>query len=138
MKQDIQQTWFFNQPVAEVWDYLTKPELIEQWLMPTDFKPVVGHKFKFDSPHGKKNMCEVLAIVPHKLLSYSWQSCSGLTMDSVVTWTLAEKEGGTQLLLQHNGFKLLEEITSHTNGWETLLKGLTELLNKKHHADTNA
>src|SRR6266550_2474446 len=45
MQKEIKQTWHFNQSPQTVWEYLTKPELIEQWLGKTDFQPLVGHKF---------------------------------------------------------------------------------------------
>src|SRR5271155_3782506 len=106
MQKDILQTWFFKQPPGEVWEYLTKPELIEQWLMKCDFKPVTGHKFQFINKSKIDAYCQVLEIIPHKLLSYSWRkgkSENEITVDSVVTWTLADKNGGTELQLQHNG-----------------------------------
>ena len=52
MQKEIKQSRHFNQSPQEVWEYLTKPELIEQWLGKTDFQPVVGHKFRFISPYG--------------------------------------------------------------------------------------
>lgn len=134
----IQQKWFFNQPPQEVWDYLTKPELIEHWLMKTDFKPIVGHKFQFNShsnddcDYGGITLCEVLEIIPHQKLSYSWKGGkenSETKIDTVVVWTLSEKNGGTELHLQHNGFTLLEDYTSHENGWAKFVNGLIELLN---------
>lgn len=33
MEKEIKKTWHFNQAPQDVWEYLTKPELIEQWLM---------------------------------------------------------------------------------------------------------
>src|SRR4030095_11409646 len=96
-EKDILQTWFFQQPPSEVWEYLTKPELIEQWLTKNDFKPVVGHKFQFISSakdcSNKPNnaYCQVLEIIPPKLLSYSWRKGINekeFTVDSVVTWKL--------------------------------------------------
>src|SRR5690349_18105666 len=111
MQKEIKQTWYFNQPPHEVWDYLTKPELIEQWLAKTDFKPVAGHTFRFanscetddNKPH--YTYCQVLEIMPHKLLSYSWRKGTNeneITVDSVVTWRLIAKNGGTELQLEHN------------------------------------
>jgi uncharacterized protein YndB with AHSA1/START domain len=47
MAKVIQYEIFYPNPVADVWDYLTIPELMVQWLMPNDFKPVVGHEFQF-------------------------------------------------------------------------------------------
>jgi uncharacterized protein YndB with AHSA1/START domain len=57
--------------------------------------------------------CKVLEVVPFKKLSYSWKSGpgnGGITIDSLVVWTLDPKEGGTQLLLEHSGFKKLEDL----------------------------
>ena len=50
MQREIKQTWQFTQSPQEVWEYLTQPELLEQWLGETDFQPIVGHKFRFFSP----------------------------------------------------------------------------------------
>ncbi|HET9824031.1 MAG TPA: SRPBCC domain-containing protein, partial [Chitinophagaceae bacterium] len=68
MPKEIKQTWFFRQSPREVWEYLTKPELIEQWLMKNDFQPIVGHKFRFtfipkkDSEYEGTVHCEVLEV----------------------------------------------------------------------------
>lgn len=147
MQKDIFKKWLFNQPPGEVWEYLTQAELIEQWLAKTDFKPIVGNKFRFtnscetddNKPH--YTFCEVLEIIPQKLLSYSWRkgtSETEVTVDSVVTWTLTEKNGGTELLLRHNGFTLLADTIAHQNGWDACLNKITELINATSHAKSNA
>ena len=146
MQKDINRTWFFRQPPQEVWNYLTKTELLEQWLMKNNFKPVVGHQFQFSSSHENCQYdgvahCKVLEVVPTSRLSYSWKydKVTGETiLDSVVTWTLHEKNGGTELHLLHNGFTLLEDAINHTNGWIELLNNLIELLNVPGHVSTNA
>ncbi|HEX4851300.1 MAG TPA: SRPBCC domain-containing protein, partial [Puia sp.] len=120
MKNDINQKWFFNQSPRQVWNYLTSPDLLSLWLMKNDFKPIVGHKFQFQSIDGEGcntgaiAYCEVLEIIPQKKLSYSWKTGKNneLTVDSIVIWTLIEKSGGTELQLQHNGFTLLEDYLS--------------------------
>ncbi len=135
MQKDIQQTWFFQQSPNEVWEYLTKPELIELWLMKTDFKPVAGYKFRFTfipkpgSPYEGLVNCEVLEVKPFTRLSYSW---NGKTQDksrsfySTVVWTLLPKNNGTELQLQHNGLEFLDDIISHTSGWKNCLQRLEE------------
>ena len=141
MKKDIKQTWNFNQSTKEVWGYLTKPELIEQWLMKCDFKPVVGHKFKFINNSKIDAYCEVLEIVPHKLLSYSWRkgkSEEEIRVDSVVTWTLIEKKGGTELHLHHTGFTLLEDTMAHSKGWDYCINRMIAHINSSPDANTNA
>ncbi len=47
MNKEIKHQLFFQHPPSIVWEYFTKEDLIEQWLMTTDFKPVVGHQFLF-------------------------------------------------------------------------------------------
>ena len=147
MQKEIKQTWHFHQSPQEVWEYLTKPELIEQWLSKTNFKPVVGQKFQFtnscetddNKPH--YTYCEVLEIVPYKLLSYSWRKGTDekeITVDSVVTWTLINKKEGTELHLQHNGFTLIKDTIAHSEGWNACLNKITELINSSSNANTNA
>src|ERR1700757_5212307 len=117
MQKEINQTWFFQQPPREVWDYLTKPELIGQWLMKADFKPVIGYKFRFTyTPKAGSNYegslsCEVLAVQPCTRLSYTWGGRlidGGRHFNSVVVWTLVPKGNGTELQLQHKGFTVQE------------------------------
>jgi len=131
MQKEIKHTWFFNQSPQEVWEYLTKPELLEQWLMKTDFQPIAGHKFRFTSPSGKIINCEVLEVKLFVKLSYSWQSVSAkdnTLFDSKVGWTLVAKENGTELHLIHHGFTALEDFIAHNNGWTTLGNRFVELL----------
>src|SRR5690242_19294420 len=106
MLKEIVQKWFFPQPANRVWEYLTKPELIEQWLMKNNFQPVVGYKFQFTftpkegSQYAGIVECEVLEVQPNSRLSYSW---NGGTKDnsrnfsSKVVWILLPKDNGTEL-----------------------------------------
>ena len=71
-------------PPERIWRALTQPHLIEEWLMKTDFKPVMDHRFNFSGDWGAVD-CQVLAIEPNKTLSYTW---AGMGLESVVTWTL--------------------------------------------------
>src|SRR5215831_4697525 len=114
MAKSITHTFFFPHKPSVVWEYLTKPELIAQWLMETDFQPVVGYEFRFFSKPASQIgfdgivYCTVLEVVPHKRLSYSWKFGPGdgkITLDSRVQWTLTEKDQGTSLFLEHSGFK---------------------------------
>ena len=113
MTKSIKHTVHYSHKPEAVWEYLTKSDLIAQWLMPNDFKPVVGCEFQFrhsNMPdHGLDGIvyCKVLEMIPFKKLSYSWKAGPGnqkITLDSVVIITLTEKDNGTELTLQHNGF----------------------------------
>lgn len=147
MQEEIKQTWFFRQTPEEVWEYLTKPELIEQWLMKTNFQPVRGHKFQFTftakpgSEYEGVVNCEVLDINPYTKLSYSW---NGGTADksrkfnSTVLWTLVPKNKGTELQLQHGGFTELQDVLNHKSGWNSCVKRFEESINTAHNVSTNA
>ncbi len=139
MEKEIKHTWHFDKSPEVVWDYLTKPELLEQWLMKSDFKPVLGHKFRFTSPSGCVHDCKVLEIKPFTRLSYSWQKKSdkdGKPFDSLVVWTLVPKGKGTELEIVHNGFTALEDYVAHDKGWAYLGNQFMELLNKMEYGNS--
>ena len=124
-----------------VWEYLTNSELLAQWLVPNDFKPIVGHKFQFGAkPKIKigfdgRIYCEVLEIVPFKKLVYFWKggmSKEKPSLDSIVVWTLTPTENGTVLTLEHKGFKGIKNYLAYiimNRGWVKIGKRLFKLLN---------
>ena len=65
-------------PPEKVWRALTQGPLIQEWPMPNDFEPVVGHRFKFKStpmPHWNGVVgCGVLVVEPNQRLSYCWNA----------------------------------------------------------------
>ncbi|MDR6942121.1 SRPBCC family protein [Mucilaginibacter pocheonensis] len=141
MKKIIKHEFFFSHPIETVWEYLTKPELMEQWLMKNDFQPTVGADFQFRTgPIPSLDFdgifyCRVLEIIPFKKLSYSWKSGPGggdITLDSVVTWKLEPKDKGTNLLLEHSGFARKENLNFYNgllHGWLEKLQNIDKLLN---------
>src|SRR5579863_4563964 len=114
MQRDLLIKWHFPHPPEKVWECLTNPQLIEQWLMKNDFKPIVGHKFQFHTrPIPKMGFdgivnCEVLEITPGQKLVYTWKGGPKpgvVELDTVLIWTLTEKGEGTEIILEHKGFK---------------------------------
>jgi uncharacterized protein YndB with AHSA1/START domain len=130
MQRDLVIKWYFPHPPEKVWECLTTPELISQWLMKNDFQPVVGHKFQFQTkPIPKMGFdgivyCEVLEIIPNKKLVYSWKvgpKPGVIALDTILTWTLSPEGEGTKMVLEHAGFKGLKNfITSifMEKGWK--------------------
>jgi Activator of Hsp90 ATPase homolog 1-like protein len=62
-------------PPEKIWRALTQGPLIEEWLMKTDFHPVVGHRFNFRAalmPHWNGvTDYQVLVVEPYQRLSYT-------------------------------------------------------------------
>jgi uncharacterized protein YndB with AHSA1/START domain len=148
MTKTIKHTFFYSHIPELVWEYLTKAELISQWLMANDFQPIVGHEFQFRTkPLPAYDFdgivfCRVLEIIPFKKLSYSWKGGPGdgkINLDSVVIWTLTAKDNGTELLLEHTGIMENVDIYSAMNmGWLQNIKKIAELINAAKHGTTNA
>jgi uncharacterized protein YndB with AHSA1/START domain len=150
MARSIKHQFSFPHPPEMVWEYLTRSELMELWLMKNNFQPVVGADFQFrTNPIPSLDFdgifyCRVLEIVPFKKLSYSWQSGPGngeITLDSVVVWKLEATDKGTELFLEHSGFAKEENLNFYnglTNGWIEKLQKIADLLNTAQHVNPNA
>lgn len=149
MQKSINHTFFYAQTPQAVWEYLTNAELMAQWLMPNDFQPIIGYDFQFKTkPIPSLNFdgivyCKVLEILPLKKLSYSWKTGPGdgaITIDSLVVWKLQSKGEGTELVLEHTGFKENEYVdmfNALNGGWLQNIQKIAKLLNEKH-GTTNA
>jgi len=100
----------YPHPRSKVWRALTEPTLIAKWLMrPEGFAPVIGTRFvlRVDGSHpGWRGFveCEVLDVVPQRLLRYTWVGDAGHP-PLVVTFTLEDAGAGTRLVLEHEGFE---------------------------------
>ena len=120
MKRDLKLHWFYPYPVEILWRCLTDPEILKQWnLNTTDFKAEVGFQWmEVQKPRPKMNWdgkmyFEVLEVVPLTKLVYSFKggpSEGVFNLDTVVTWKLVPKENGTEVQLEHTGFKGLHNM----------------------------
>jgi uncharacterized protein YndB with AHSA1/START domain len=69
----------------------------------------------------------VLAVEPHKTLSYTW---SAYGIEGVVTWTLTPTSTGTHLRMEQSGFRPDQKQAYHgaRHGWQQYLAALEQLL----------
>ena len=120
-------------PPEKLWRALTQPHLIEEWLMKNDFAPTVGHRFNLRGDWGGVLDCEVLAVEPHKTLSYTWNHANAdpaFNLQSVVTFTLTPTRTGTQLRMEQVGFRPEQKQAyggAHA-GWKQFFTRLDEVL----------
>ena len=124
-------------PPEKIWRALTQPHLIEEWLMKNDFKPVVGHRFNLRmDPQPNWNLvldCEVLAVEPNRMLSYTWNSSGDEAangLKSVVTWTLTPTSTGTHLRMEQSGFRpdQKQAYQGAKGGWQQFFANLEQVL----------
>jgi len=117
-----------NHPTEKVWRALTQPHLIAEWLMRSDFAPVVGHDFKFTADWGSVEG-QVRTVEPNRALAYSWNA---MGLESTVTWTLTPTAAGTHLRMEQVGFKPDQDQAFHGArfGWQKFLGNLEEVLDR--------
>lgn len=113
-------------PPEKVWRALTQPHLIAEWLMKTDFQPVVGHRFDFRADWGSVD-CRVLAVEADKTLSYTWAAYG---LESIVTWTLTPTAAGTRLRMEQSGFQpdQRQAYNGAQAGWRGFFTQLEQVL----------
>lgn len=126
----------FPHAPATVWKTLATSELMGRWLnmTPNGYEPVVGNRFTYKtSPAGAWDgtiQCEVIEVVPGERLAYSWKGGDeanvgyGSRLDTIVTFTLEEVDGGTRLRVVHSGFVLPRNETAYRNmsgGWTEVI-----------------
>ena len=120
-------------PPEKIWRALTQPHLIEEWLMKNDFKPEVGHSFNLRGEWGGVLDCEVLAVEPHRTLTYTWNFShddAAYDLRSVVTFTLVPTNTGTRLRVEQSGFRpdQKQAFGGARAGWQQFLAKLEEVL----------
>ena len=127
-----------NAPAARVWDALTQPQLIKQYLFGTEVTTdwQVGSPITYRGTwqgQAYEDKGRVIQVEPGKLLvSTYWSAFSGLPdvpeNYQTVRYELAAEGSGTRLtVIQDNN--ATQEAASHSEqNWRMVLDGLKKLL----------
>ena len=127
-----------NAPTARVWDALTQPDLVKQYLfgtqVTTDWQ--VGSPITYEGIwEGKayKDKGVVLQVEPGKLLvSTFWSSLAGLPdipeNYQTLRYELAAEGGGTRLTIVQDNNASPEDANHSAQNWSMVLDGLKKLL----------
>lgn len=135
MTKRLRKEAFYPHPPEVVWVALTDPQALAEWLMPNNFRPVVGATFRFhvDPMPGFSGIseCRVLEVDPPRRLVYTWQSLPKKKSDPLpdpmtLEWTLKRSGDGTILVLEQSGLEALSLWWrfSMNIGWNRMLKTL--------------
>ena len=125
---------FFAHAPKKLWRALTEPALLTEWLLRNNFLPEIGREFQFrNEPAGSWDGvidCKVLAIDPLQRLAYTWRAFGH---ESTVEFTLTPADGGTQLRMEHSGFRANQEAAYRgaQHGWQRFLGNLGRLLHEE-------
>ncbi|MGG0720532.1 SRPBCC domain-containing protein [Robertmurraya massiliosenegalensis] len=127
---DISLDFQFSSSINKVWESLTDSEILAKWIMENDFKPIVGYKCQFRNPEWNLIVdCEVLVVDEPYKLSYTWV---GGPINTIVTWTLKEKDGVTYLYLEQTGFKEEDQAFNGAKyGWAGKVEELKKVLEEQ-------
>lgn len=127
-----------NVPASRVWEALTKPELIKQYLFGTDVVSdwTVGSPILYKGEwEGKafEDKGEILEMEPEeRLVSTHWSPLSGVPDRPenyhTVTYELSEKDDGTEITISQDNNSSEEEKAHSERNWRTVLDGMKKLL----------
>jgi glutathione S-transferase len=121
----------------------TEAQWLERWFCPspevtltvTDLDVRVGGKYRFvyRFPGDRVSVVvgEYRAVArPHQLdFTWTWEAPDPYAgLETIVSVTFREKDGGTELALMHTGFPTEPLMRQHENGWGATLNRLPDIL----------
>jgi len=127
-----------NAPASKVWDALTKPDLIKQYLfgtkVTTDWR--VGSPITYEGIwEGKayKDKGKILLVEPGKLLvSTFWSALSGKPdvpeNYQTVRYELSAENGGTRLTITQDNNATQEDANHSAQNWTMVLEGMKKVI----------
>ena len=137
-KAQIKIETFIEGPVGDVWEAITDKKLVSRWLMETNIEPTKGFKGYFKMPpmpgFNGHIEAEVIEVKEFKTFVYTWKG-GWMKKPTTVKFSLEEKNGGTNLVLEHWGFEgilgnLLKKMMS--GGWKKKITiQIAELIKEK-------
>ena len=105
MRRRNTHTRLYDHPPERVWQAISTPELVRDWLMEGDVRPEVGHEFTFrtDPAPGFNGVvrCRVLEADAPRRLAYTW---TGGLIDTRIEFTIEPHERGARLRVVHGPF----------------------------------
>ncbi len=125
-------------PAARVWEALTRPELIKQYLFGTEVttdwrvgSPITYRGIWQGKPYEDKGT--VLQVVPQKLLvSTFWSALSGVPdapeFYKTVRYELSAQGDGTVLTLVQDNNDSEDEVLHSEQNWRMVLEALKRLV----------
>jgi uncharacterized protein YndB with AHSA1/START domain len=105
---------FYPVSAGVVWEALTDPAALAEWLMPNNFRAQVGATFELvtdPTPICGSGItrCQVVELATGKRMVWTWQRDAGAGRPAsppmTVAWTLVPEKAGTRLILEQTGLE---------------------------------
>ncbi len=128
----------FDASPARVFDAWLEHEQFQPWIGPEGvncdvpvFEPRVGGRYKIVMHMSDGSIIPVVGVFKSldrpKGFSMTWKWESGED-DSLVTVSLRDLGGKTELTLRHDGLRTAENCAAHEKGWNSTLNKMGRLL----------
>ncbi|MFS0728195.1 SRPBCC family protein [Paenibacillus sp. 1P07SE] len=130
MSLKLEMDFLYTTTIEKLWTAITDASKLEKWVLPNNFKPVVGYQFQFrNQPNEYWDGIidgEVLVVDPPNRLSYSWAVGEE---KHTVNWTLRDLgDGNVNLHLEQTGFSNPYGLAGAKQGWSAWSAELEKLL----------
>jgi uncharacterized protein YndB with AHSA1/START domain len=145
----LTQSRVIRAPRASVYQAWANPEVLKQWFGPAamflaavSLDVRVGGTYRIEMqmkpdapPEARANMSQqalvtgtYTQIVPNELLQFTWEASWSPSERSLVTISLRDITGGTELTLRQEKFDSEQSRDAHKQGWSRALDNLTAAL----------
>jgi uncharacterized protein YndB with AHSA1/START domain len=146
----LTQTRVIRAPRSRVYEAWTTPEILQKWFGPpgkhcpgasVDLREGGAYSITMASdnaPPGADDSCgggqqttafgEYTKIVPNQSLQFTWASNWSPGEKSLVTVSLKDVEGGTEITILHENFNTEASRDGHNQGWAGCLEELAAML----------
>jgi uncharacterized protein YndB with AHSA1/START domain len=141
MLDAIRRELVFPQARPHVWEALTDPAALSEWMFPNDFEAKAGRAFAFHVPpkpdqnfEGLTVRGEVTTCVPHEELEFTWVAGE---LKTRIRYRLTDEGAGTRVHFEQSGFVTGQEgaRAGAEYGWGAMLGQLAALLERRGQAE---
>jgi len=131
----IGMTFYYNAPVATVFEALTAPKQLAKWFVASaEVEAEKGGAFRFVWQGGYTMESRIKSFDPPRKVAFTWVDRwdDGTTFKTLARFDLRRKGKGTLLTLTHKGFKAgkewIELYGAIQSGWAYFLLNLRSVL----------
>lgn len=149
----LEQTRVIRAPRARVYEAWINPEVLKQWFGPTgmycprveldvrvsgvyriEVHPTPETAASLTTPESMARQAVATGtytrIIPNELLQFTWLPSWNPAEESLVTVSLKDADGGTQVTIRHERFTSEGSREGHSKGWDGCLTKLAESLER--------